>query len=43
MMKVFYVLREYNEMKKEIRNPETSVEYIIYKQWKHIVSVVKIY
>ena len=23
------VLREYNEMKKEIKNPETSVEYII--------------
>ena len=23
------VLREYNEMRKEIKNPETSVEYII--------------
>ena len=23
------VLREYNEMKKEIKNPETFVEYII--------------
>ena len=23
------VLREYNEMKKEIKNPETLVEYII--------------
>ena len=23
------VLREYNEMKKEIKNPETSVEYTI--------------
>ena len=23
------VLREYNEMKEEIKNPETSVEYII--------------
>ena len=23
------VLREYNEMKKEVKNPENSVEYII--------------
>ena len=23
------VLREYNEMKEEIKNPETSVEYIM--------------
>ena len=23
------VLREYNEMKKEIKNPESSIEYII--------------
>ena len=23
------VLREYNEMKKEIKNPETSAEYIM--------------
>ena len=28
-------------MKKEIKNSETSVEYIIQKQWKPIVSVVK--
>ena len=26
---VNYVLKEYNEMKKEIQNLETSVEYII--------------
>ena len=35
------VLREYAEMEKEIKNLETSVEYTIQKQWKHIVSVVK--
>ena len=35
------VLREYNKIKKEIKRPETSVEYIIYKLWKPIVSVVK--
>ena len=35
------VLREYNEMKKEVKNPETSVEYFISKQWKPIASVVK--
>ena len=35
------VLREYNKIKKEIKHPETSVEYIIYKLWKPIVSVVK--
>ena len=35
------VLREYYEMKEEIKNPETSFEYIIQKQWKPIVSVVK--
>ena len=34
-------LREYNEIKKETKNPETSAEYIIQKQWKLIVSVVK--
>ena len=27
-------------MKEEIKNPETSVEYTIQKQWKCIVSVV---
>ena len=35
------VLREYNKIKKEIKHPETSVEYIIYKLWKPVVSVVK--
>ena len=35
------VLRKYNEMKEEIKNPEISVEYIIQKQWKLIASVVK--
>ena len=33
------VLRQYNEEKEEIKHPETSVEYIIWKQWKPIVSV----
>ena len=28
------VLREYNKMKLEIKNPETSVKHIILKQWK---------
>ena len=37
------ILREYNEMKKEIKNPRTSAEYFLKKQWKPIVSVVKIY
>ena len=35
------VWREYYEMKEGIKNPETSVEYIIWKQWKPIASVVK--
>ena len=26
---IFNILREYNEMKNEIKNPKTSVEYII--------------
>ena len=34
------VLREYYEMKEEIKNPETSKEYIVQNQWKPIVSVV---
>ena len=38
---VNYVLRKYYEMKKEITNPETSVEYTMQKQWKPIVSVAK--
>ena len=35
------MLREYYEMKKETKNPETSTEYTIQKQWKTMVSVVK--
>ena len=35
------VWREYYEVKEEIENPETSVKYVIWKQWKPIVSVVK--
>ena len=35
------VLREYYKMKKEIKNPETFVEYNIYKKWKPTVSFVK--
>ena len=35
------ILREYNEMKNEIKNPATSVEYVIAKQVKPIVSFVK--
>ena len=35
------VSREYNQMKKEIKNSETSVEYTIQKQWKGIALVVK--
>ena len=35
------VLRQYNEKKNEIKNPEISVEYIIWKQWKPTVSILK--
>ena len=35
------VLREYNETKEEIKNPEIAVEYTIWKQWKLILSVVR--
>ena len=28
-------------MKEDIKNPETSVEHIIQKQWKSIVSIVR--
>ena len=28
-------------MKEEIKNPKTSVEYTIQKQWKPVVSVVR--
>ena len=30
------VLGEYNEIKEEIKNPETFMEYIIQKQWKRV-------
>ena len=33
------VLREYNKMKEEIKNPENTVQYTIYKQLKNIVSI----
>ena len=35
------MLREYNEMKGENKNPENAVEYTIQKPWKCIVSVVR--
>ena len=35
------VLREYNEIKQELKNPETSMGYILQKQWKPIASVEK--
>ena len=35
------MLREYNETKEVMKSPETSVDYIIWKQWKYIMSVVK--
>ena len=35
------VLREYNKMKEEIKNPKNSVEYTIWKQCKPIVPVVR--
>ena len=34
------VLREYNELKEEIKNPRNAIEYTILKWWNHIVSVV---
>ena len=34
------VLREYNELKEEIKNPRNAIEYTILKRWNHIVSVV---
>ena len=34
------VLREYNEKKEEIQNPEHFVEYNMLKQWTRVVSVV---
>ena len=35
------VLREYNETKGEMKNPEIAVEYTMWKQWKLILSVVR--
>ena len=35
------VLREYDEIRKEIKIRETSVEYIIENQWKRIASIAK--
>ena len=35
------VLREYDEIKEEIKNAENVVKYIIQNQWKLIVSLVK--
>ena len=32
------VLREYNEKKEEMKNSETSAEYILQKQWKLVAS-----
>ena len=37
------VLREYYEMKKEIKNSKNSMEYMTQKQWKPILSVLKKY
>ena len=38
---VYNVLREFNEMREEIKNIEASVEYRTSKRWKNIVSVEK--
>ena len=35
------VLREYNEMKEEFKNPENAVDYAIQEEWKRIVPVVR--
>ena len=35
------MLREYDEIKEEIKNAENVVKYIIQNQWKLIVSLVK--
>ena len=35
------VLREYNDMKKEIKSLQNSMEYIIQIQWKRVVSVIR--
>ena len=35
------MLREYNEMNKEIKNPENAVEYTIYKTMKTYFAICK--
>ena len=35
------VLREYNEMKEEIKNSKNAVEYTTGKQWQPIVSIIR--
>ena len=35
------LLGDYNEIKEKRKNPETSVECFILKQWKPIVSVAR--
>ena len=37
------MLKKYNEMKEEVKNPENVVEYTTQKKWKHIMSVVERY
>ena len=34
------MLREYNKMKEEIKNPENAVGYTI-KQWKRVMSIAR--
>ena len=36
-MKNLFVLREYNEMKEEMKNSENAVEYILYKNKGNIL------
>ena len=38
---IINVLRKYNEMKEEIKNPENAVEYTMQKRWKRILSVAR--
>ena len=35
------MLREYNEIKEEMKNAENAVKYTIQEQWKLIVSLVE--
>ena len=35
------MLREYNVMKEDIKNPNNAVEYDNWKQWKRIASIVR--